>query len=44
MAKMLPSFTRDCRLVEDVWADGAKDPAEIHKQDPGVCPWVDEVL
>lgn len=25
-------------------ADGAKDSTKIHKQDPGVCPWVDEVV
>ncbi len=30
--------------VEDVWDDGVECRAEVHKQDPRICPWRVEVL
>ncbi|KAK5614528.1 hypothetical protein CRENBAI_020684 [Crenichthys baileyi] len=31
-------------LVEDVWVDDVQGQGEVHKQDPGVHPWVFKVL
>ncbi len=30
--------------VEDVWDDGVECRAEVHKQDPRICPWGVKVL